>query len=549
MIYFLMRYCLIIAFLWGLTTGCNEHTNTQQKTVEAPQDVVLETQESLSLILKQNTDSLLIIDSTALITFRYFKTLYKEGTPLWFTKANLNDNGDSLMQLLSRAAFYGLHGPDYHQALIKTLQQTIRKEKRINTTAIAKMDVLLTDAYFLLGAHLNKGRLYPDSLCLNFNKQFLKPAWDSILIEGFKHNTIRNALEELEPKQEQYQLLKQELQKILTDSSFYAVDSIPFASIKDTSVIQASIKNYLLKLNLYDTTSVGNDSVKLAKALVKFQKKWYLQPDGQLGKYTQQALSYTREKIIQQLSMSMERWRWEAGVFPKKYAFINIPAFEIYVVEEDSIMIQSRIVCGKPETPTPLLTSKINYMLIYPYWNVPYTIAWKEMLPTIQRDTSYLRKKNFEVIDRTGKVVDYTKLPWRKYSKDYLPVKFRQRIGTENSLGIVKFNFNNPYGVYLHDTNSKRYFKTSSRAQSHGCIRLEKYIEMADFLIKEDSLRYTHDSLMVYFSKQEQRKLPIKKPLPIYTRYYTAWVDRTGLKLYLDIYRKDEEMAKLIYQK
>ncbi len=89
-----MRYYAIIILLWSLTTGCNEHTNTQQKAVEASQDVIAETQEALSLILKQNTDSLLVIDSTALITFRYFKTLYKEETPLWFTKANLNDKGD-----------------------------------------------------------------------------------------------------------------------------------------------------------------------------------------------------------------------------------------------------------------------------------------------------------------------------------------------------------------------------------------------------------------------------------------------------------------------
>lgn len=113
----------------------------------------------------------------------------------------------------------------------------------------------------------------------------------------------------------------------------------------------------------------------------------------------------------------------------------------------------------------------------------------------------------------------------------------------------MKFNFNNPFGVYLHDTNSKRYFKTNNRAQSHGCIRLEKFSELADFLIRDDSLHYTHDSLQVYFAKQEQRKIRLKKPLPIYTRYYTAQADSTGLKLYIDVYRKDEEMMKLIYHK
>jgi len=188
-------------------------------------------------------------------------------------------------------------------------------------------------------------------------------------------------------------------------------------------------------------------------------------------------------------------------------------------------------------------------MLIYPYWNVPTSIATKEILPAVQRDITYIEKKNFEVLGKGDKVLDYTKLPWKKYTKDYLPVRFRQRVGEENSLGIVKFNFNNPYGVYLHDTNSKKYFKTSSRAQSHGCIRLEKFTEFADFLIRDDSLHYNHDSLQVYFAKQEQRKLKLKKPLPIYTRYYTAHADSLGLKLYIDVYRKDEEFTKMLYQK
>ena len=305
----------------------------------------------------------------------------------------------------------------------------------------------------------------------------------------------------------------------------------------------------LIKQGFYDTTLIAADSVKLTKALNKLQKKWFIQPDGKLGKYTKQALSYNRDKIIKQISMSMERWRWEENKFPERFAFINIPAFWLTVFEKDTVVMQSAIVCGKPETQTPILKSKIDHMLIYPYWNVPISIATKEILPAVQRDTSYIRKKNFEVLGNHDVVLDYTKVPWKKYTKDYLPVRFRQRTGNENSLGVVKFNFNNPYGVYLHDTNSKRYFKTSSRSQSHGCIRLEKFTEFADFLIRDDSLHYTHDSLQVYFVKQEQRKIKLRKPLPIYTRYYTAYADSNGLKLYIDVYRKDEEMMKLIYNK
>jgi len=214
------------------------------------------------------------------------------------------------------------------------------------------------------------------------------------------------------------------------------------------------------------------------------------------------------------------------------------------------LVLFSRVVVGKPDanTQTPLVKSKINYMLIYPYWNVPYSIAWKEILPMVQKDTSYLRRKGFECVDGHGKVLDISKMKWKKYNKDYLPFQFRQRIGGENSLGICKFNFNNKYGVYLHDTNSKKYFKTFYRWQSHGCIRLEEFISTAKFLIRDDTLKLPYDTLMAYFATPIQRQINIKKPVPIFVKYYSAIADTGGLHLFIDIYRKDEKMMALVYK-
>jgi murein L,D-transpeptidase YcbB/YkuD len=443
--------------------------------------------------------------------------------------------------------YYGLNPYHYHILPIKANIDSISSGKDfINVTALVKADLLLSDAYYLMGAHLNKGRFYTDSLLLQTNFSKLDKGWDSVLKVGYQTGNIKAAFDSLEPKFYNYRMLKKELANILNDPDLFNLDSIPFVSQKDSVIKRQLIVKSLLKQGFYDTTGTANDSIRLAKALNKLQKKWFIQPDGKIGRYTTQALSYNREKIIKQICMAMERWRWESK-FPERYAFINIPAFWLTVFEKDTVVMQSAIVCGKPENQTPILKSKIDHMLIYPYWNVPVSIATKEILPAVQRDTTYIRRKNFEVLGAGNKVLDYTKIPWRKYTKDYLPVRFRQRIGEENSLGVVKFNFTNPYGVYLHDTNSKRYFKTSSRAQSHGCIRLEHFTEFADFLVRDDSVHYTHDSLQVYFAKQEQRKIKLKKPLPIYTRYYTAQADSTGLKLYIDVYRKDEEMMKLIY--
>lgn len=523
----------------------NDHHEVKTVKANAPQELAKEVSAELSERL--TNDSVIGLDGKTLRCYPFFKAKYN-GRLLWFEKEKLNANGDSLLKLLETSTYYGLNPSDYNLLQIKNSLDSVAVDKKyVNVSSLVKADLLLSNAYFLMGAHVNKGRFYPDSLLLQTDFRRLDRAWDSLLWAGYSKKSLRASFDSLEPKQYDYRMLKKELARILNNPALYQLDSIPFVSEKDSARKRQLIIRNLVKQGFYDTLSTERDSLKLAKALDKLQRQWYIQPDGKMGKYTKQALSYNREKVIKQISMAMERWRWEKP-FPERYAFINIPAFWLTVFEKDTVVMQSAIVCGKPETQTPILSSKINQMLIYPYWNVPVSIATKEILPAVKRDTAYLRKKNFEVLGKGNEVLDYTKVPWKKYTADYLPVRFRQRIGDDNSLGVVKFNFFNPYGVYLHDTNSKRYFKTSSRAQSHGCIRLEKFVDFADFLIRDDSVHYTHDSLQLYFAKQEQRKLALKKPLPIYTRYYTAHADSTGLKLYIDVYRKDEEMMKLIYQ-
>ncbi|MES2131153.1 MAG: L,D-transpeptidase family protein [Bacteroidota bacterium] len=541
-----MRLCYFIVISIGIfLVSCSSQAEVKTVKANAPQDLEKEVTSQLQGYMVN--DTIIKLDSVSLTCYRFFKPRYSAKL-LWFNQAKLNANGDSLFKLIEKSVYYGLSPEDYHFSKLKKHIDSISIDKKyINVTSLVKADLLLSDAYYLMGAHVNKGRFYPDSLLLQTNFNKLNRGWDSLLWVGYTKGNVKASLDSLEPKNYNYRMLKKELASILNHPLLYQLDSIPFVSEKDSALKQQLIVKNLIKQGLYDTLSTLKDSLRLAKALDKLQRKWYIQPDGKMGKYTKQALSYNREKVIKQISMAMERWRWESK-FPDRYAFINIPAFWLTVFEKDTVVMQSAIVCGKPETQTPLLTSKINQMLIYPYWNVPVSIATKEILPAVQRDTTYIRRKNFEVLGKGDEVLDYTKVPWKKYTKDYLPVRFRQRIGDDNSLGVVKFNFFNPYGVYLHDTNSKRYFKTSSRAQSHGCIRLEKFTEFADFLIRDDSVHYTHDSLQVYFAKQEQRKLALKKPLPIYTRYYTAHADSTGLKLYIDVYKKDEEMMKLIYK-
>jgi murein L,D-transpeptidase YcbB/YkuD len=245
----------------------------------------------------------------------------------------------------------------------------------------------------------------------------------------------------------------------------------------------------------------------------------------------------------------MERWRWRDAPKEKTYVWVNIPKYEMRLIEKDTLVMKSRVIIGEPDHQTPTLKSTIRYFIIYPYWNVPFSIATKEILPILKRDTSYLRRKNFEVLNGANQVVDPSSINWKRYSKTYFPWKLRQAIGEDNSLGVLKFNFENKYGVYMHDTDNRRLFNREMRALSHGCCRLEKFMDFAEFLIRDDSIKYPVDSFLVDLTREKQKYVYARHPVTLYINYFTAEVDEWGgLFLFLDVYKRDEKMIKALYK-
>jgi hypothetical protein len=319
-----MRLCFFIVIIFSVFTSCsNKKDKVKIITVNTPQDLNKEVLNQLDIYSTKG--NILIIDSVSLTCNRYFNSSY-EGKLLWFTQSRLNNKGYNLFKLIEKSNYYGLIPINYHlYEIIKHVRLIHSSKDLINVTSLVKADLLLSDAYFLMGAHLNKGRFYADSLLLQTNFNKLTKGWDSVLVNGYKSGNLKASLDSLEPKFYSYNMLKKELATILNDTSLFQLDSIPFVTEKDSAKKHHLIIKSLIKQGFYDTISNLSDSLKLAKAINELQKKWFIQPDGKLGKYTKQAFSYNREKIIKQICMSMERWRWE-NKFPDKYAFINIPA-------------------------------------------------------------------------------------------------------------------------------------------------------------------------------------------------------------------------------
>lgn len=279
------------------------------------------------------------------------------------------------------------------------------------------------------------------------------------------------------------------------------------------------------------------------------------QPKDSLYKYLQAALrsALTKHETDSpaikkrlQLAVNMERLRWMTKPKPDRYIHVNIPAFELKIINADSIVSQTRVIVGKPETPTPELQSVVHSFIIYPYWHVPKSIV-KEILPQIQQDTLYLRKHNYDVLDKSGKKIASSTVAWKTYTEENFPYILRQREGSENTMGVIKFVFENHYGIYLHDTNARRLFSQNDRALSHGCIRVQKAVALAHYLAKDDDVYVSPEDLDQYMLLQHRLEVKVAKPIPLYLEYFTCSVKDRKVIFYKDIYNKDKAIVAVLY--
>jgi murein L,D-transpeptidase YcbB/YkuD len=544
---------LFILFACIFVSACNNPPpdKKEEKVVIAkPENVDEEVSRLISKHLSGHDTSLaFVLEADTLVAVRELKEFYSQNNynVTWTEKGILTKQGDSLIDILRSADQYGLYSNDYHFDKITGSLEASKSQKKnkFDAAKLYEADLFLTDAFFKFAVHLSKGRLNSDSLTAEWHPEKLDTNLVELLKNAIIKNNIRGTLDSLEPRNEQYKSLKKALREFKAE--FNGIEWESLASRESDSVTYNDrLKKRLQASHNYCQVCSGSDSIKLIKSIKDLQCRYNLVQDGKIGKLTFKALQQTKQDMIEQIEMNMERWRWTDAPKEKRYVWVNIPKYEMHVMEHDTLVMRSRVIVGAPKTRTPLLKSTIRYFIIYPYWTVPFSIITKEILPQLKRDTSYLRRKNFEVLDRNGYVID-TMINWKKYSKNYFPFRIRQRIGEDNSLGILKFNFNNKYGVYMHDTDNRRLFGRETRALSHGCVRLEKFYDFAKFLIREDSIHYPVDSLNADLLVQEQKQINVKKPIAIYINYYTVEVDEYNeLHFFTDIYMRDEKMLKAL---
>jgi len=328
---------------------------------------------------------------------------------------------------------------------------------------------------------------------------------------------------------QQYDLLKLQLGKYHQIEKNGGWDTIHSSkkNLKygDSGTAVVEIKKRLIKGGEFTSTDTSNlFNLELEYAVKKFQQSHGLKADGVVSRLTIFEMNISVKDRIEQIILNMERCRWLPRITNSSYLMVNIPQFRLYVYNEDSLAFSCKAVVGKETNRTAIFKGDMKYIVFSPYWNVPNNIMKKEVLPAIKKKSNYLSDNHMEW---SGNIIRQLPGPW-------------------NALGGVKFVFPNGYDIYLHDTPSKMLFNESTRTFSHGCIRISEPKKLAMFLLSNQG-QWTEEAIDSAMISRIEKFVPLKKPVPVYVVYLTAFVDSDGvLNFSKDVYSRDLQLKKMI---
>jgi len=477
--------------------------------------------------------------------------------PAWVEDGHLTQ-ADVLIRAIEETYGDGLTPAYYHLKLIRSLTLQVKKDLIPDRVRLVDLDILLTDAFITIGCHLSGGCVDPLTIKSQWfaKRSFVDLA--SVLEQALEKKKIREAVMRLRPQEASYDRLRKALsvyRSLLIRGEWPRVSAARLLRKGSMSDRVAELRRRLAASGDIADDMMGGTNVfdtELEEAVMNFQARHGLKADGVVGRETLNALNVPLKKRIRQIELNMERLRWILGNVEQRSIVVNIANFELYVVENGRTVLSMKVVVGKPYWDTPVFTSKMTYLIINPSWNVPDSIAGEEILKEIRKDHHYLARENFQVLKGWGsreEEIDSGKIDWSRITAENLPYRFRQKPGPLNPLGRLKFMLPNKFNVYLHDTPAKGLFSSNVRAFSHGCTRIEKPLELAEYLLHDDPT-WTREKLLAAIDEGTEKEVNIPRPLNVHFLYLTAWVDEKGVVQFrTDIYGRDKLLDDALHGK
>ena len=481
--------------------------------------------------------------------------------PAWTGPDGLLPQGEILLQTITKATRAGLnigdyflpdpnnawvditHGPDEH--LSKTIAPYIQ------------LDVILTERILRYAKHLYQGRVMPEQIYQSWLAQ-KRPTPRDIpdeLAQSVMNGCLGSFIESLHPQSAAYRHLRNALRQytgIRQSGGWRPIDAGPTLRQGNRGPRVAMLK-YRLKLtgDGFDKAPIEDDRFdeSVTSAVKHFQHRHGLNEDGLVGKETLAELNIPVEKRIDQLQLNMERWRWFPDSFGDRFLMVNIPAFELTFVKSGKRVDRIRVIVGKKNRQTPIMSDQMTYIEFNPYWNIPQKIARKDILPKVKHDPTYLIDQGIRVFDswdQNAQALNPTAIDWDQLSAGYFPYRLRQDPSHRNALGQIKFIFPNPYSVYIHDTPGKSLFNRQDRMFSSGCVRIEDPLTLAYDLLKEQG--WDRSRLNTVTGRERPISVVLDSPIPVHLVYFTAWVneDQT-VNFRKDIYGHDARLTQALH--
>ena len=464
--------------------------------------------------------------------WEHTQRLYKsfDNAPLWVDEDGLIERrARATVDALVNASSDAIRIDTYPMNELAIAVNELNRAPEPSATLIARADLLLTASYVSLAEDYLTGMIDPHSVGQSWHIDPQEEEVDSALARSIRERDLAAAIGRMRPADKDYEALRRKLADYRTIVAAGGWAPVPEGkALKKNDresparlrALRARLRVEGIEVDQGDSTVFDGD---LANAVGQFQQRHSIVVDKQLGKETLDAMNVPATQRLEQIAANLERYRWLPRTLGDRYILVNVPAFRLEGYEGGKKTIEMKVVVGAEYEgrSTPVFSDKMEYVVFRPYWNVTDNIAEKELFPQFARSGI---PEGYELYQEGGRT------------------RIRQRPGPKNSLGLVKFMFPNDFNIYLHDTPARRLFQRDVRAFSHGCIRVEKPAQLAQWVLgwEEDRVERAMED------GPNNRTVTLPKKIPVYIAYMTTYTRDGQLWFGNDVYRRDDALLDAV---
>jgi murein L,D-transpeptidase YcbB/YkuD len=442
----------------------------------------------------------------------------------------------------------GLDPETYHASILARELAARQPAAAPGAPALAALDLLLADGLATLARHRARGRVDPRTVHPSWSMP--RPGFDgAAVLRTAAEFGVGTALAVSEPSDRRIAWTRAALRK------YRALAREPWPAVPAGAALKAGdvdARVAVLARRLHaegwtaDTAFPDTFAVGLETALRAFQRAHGLSDDGMAGRRTIEALNASAARRARELELNLERLRWLQPDGSGRYIEVNIPGFELRAFENGHEVLSMKTVVGLKSWRTPVFSGRIANLVLSPYWNVPRSIVTRELLPKLRRDPAYLGRNAMEVVSGFGagaRVIDPAAIDWAGITGSAFPGEIRQRPGGANPLGGVRFQVESPFDVHVHDTPTKTAFASGDRALSHGCVRLENALALAEWALAGT---WTADSIAAGMTSGKEQTVALPHPIRVHLIYLTAWAEGGTAQFRADVYGHDARLRRVL---